>query len=109
MENLNLSQTLVYAAQLERQHSDEQKRADSIQKAHEEQECANALQNAHTEGVLNGGMLTPENEQNAGNSVSVASEHILRGKFEVECSKSALIALVAYMKENGIKYAVVKD
>jgi hypothetical protein len=109
MECKNKSQTLIYAAQLERQHSDEQKRAEAIQKAREEQECANALQNAHTEGVLNGGMLTPENEQNAGNSASVASEPILRGKFEVECEKDKLIALVQYMKANGIKYSVVKE
>lgn len=109
MECKNKSQTLVYAAQLERQHSEEKKRAEAIQKAREEQTCENALQNAHTEGVLNGGMLTPENEQNAGNSSSVAPKPILRGKFEVECEKDKLIALVQYMKTNGIKYSVVKD
>ena len=109
MDCKNKSQTLVYAAQLERQHSDEQKRAEAIQKAHEEHEFAQTVQNSHTEVVLNGGMLTPEKEQNDGNSASFASEPILRGKFEVECSKSALIALADYMKENGIKYAVVKS
>lgn len=109
MENLNLSQTLVYAAQLERQHSEEQKRAEDIQKAREEQTCANALQNAHTDGVLNGGMLTPENEQNACNSSVANQNKVLRGKFEVECEKDKLIALVQYMKTNGIKYSVVKE
>lgn len=109
MECKNKSQTLIYATQLERQHSDEQKRAEAIQKAREEQECAQSVQNAHTGDEAQGAVITPETTQNAGNSASVATEHILRGKFEVECSKSALIALVAYMKENGIKYAVVKD
>lgn len=108
-ETLNLSQSLVYAAQIERQHSEEQKRAEAIQKAREEQERVQAVQNAHTGEEAQDAVITPETEQNAGNSASVAPEPILRGKFEVECSKSALIALVAYMKENGIKYAVVKD
>jgi DNA-binding transcriptional MerR regulator len=109
IECKNKSQTLIYAAQLERQHSEEQKRSEAIQKAREEQERAQAVQNAHTSDEAQGAVITPETAQNAGNSASVAPEPILRGKFEVECSKSALIALVAYMKENGIKYAVVKN
>ncbi len=109
MECKNKSQTLVYAAQLERQHSEEQKRAEAIQRAREEQEQRESVQNAHTGEEVQGSVITPETPQNAGNSASVAPEPILRGKFEVECQKSALIALVAYMKENGIKYAVVKD
>lgn len=109
MECKNKSQTLVYAAQLERQHSEEQKRAEAIQKAREEQERDQAVQSAHTGEESQGAVITPETAQSAGNSASVAPELILRGKFEVECSKSALIALVQYMKENGIKYAVVKN
>lgn len=109
MECKNKSQTLVYAAQLERQRSEEQKRTEAILKAREEQECDQAVKNAHTDEEAQVEVIAPETAQNAGNSASVASEPILHGKFEVECEKSKLIALVAYMKENGIKYAVVKE
>lgn len=109
MECKNKSQTLVYATQLERQYSEEQKRAEAIQKSREEQECAQTVQNAHTEGVLSSGVLTPENEQNACNAPLSNQNKVLRGKFEVECEKDKLIALVQYMKTNGIKYSVVKD
>ena len=109
MECKNKSQTLVYAAQLERQRSEEQKRAEAILKAREEQECDQDVKNAHTDEEAQVAVIAPETTQNAGNSASVASEPILHGKFEVECEKSKLIALAAYMKENGIKYAVVKE
>ena len=109
MECKNKSQTLVYAAQLERQRSEEQKLAEAILKAREEQECDQDVKNAHTDEEAQVAVIAPETTQNAGNSASVASEPILHGKFEVECEKSKLIALAAYMKENGIKYAVVKE
>lgn len=95
MECKNKSQTLVYAAQLERQHSEEQKRAEAIQNAHTGEETQRAV-------------ITPETDESTVNLTETASEPMLRGKFEVECSKSALIALVAYMKENGIRYEVIK-
>ncbi len=109
MENLNLSQTLVYAAQLERQHSEELKRSEAIQKAREEHECDQAVQNAHTSDGTQGTVITPETDESTVNRTETASEPMLHGKFEVECEKSKLIALVQYMKENGIKYAVVKE
>lgn len=96
IECKNKSQTLVYAAQLERQHSEELKRSE-------------AIQNAHTGEETQVAVITHETEESAGNRTETASEPMLRGKFEVECEKSKLIALVQYMKENGIKYAVVKE
>lgn len=96
MECRDKSKTLVYATQLERQHSEEQKRAESIQNARRAQEEQHAA-------------VTPETAQNAPETAANASETVLRGKFEVECEKSKLIALVQFMKENGIKYSVVKE
>jgi DNA-binding transcriptional MerR regulator len=96
MECKNKSQTLVYAAQLERQQSEEQKRAE-------------AIQNANTSEETQWAVITPETTESTGNRSETASEPMLHGKFEVECEKSKLIALVQYMKENGIKYAVVKE
>ena len=108
-ETLNLSQTLVYAAQLERQHAEEQKRAEAIQKAREEQALRENVQNAHTSAVEQGAYITPETPQSASDKAETRSESILRGTFTVECEKSKLIALVQFMKDNEIKYSVVKQ
>lgn len=128
MECKNKSQTLVYAAQLERQHSEEQRRAEAIQKAREEQERAmdrpdcptkfmseetaqelpETAQNAHTDEEAQSAVTTPEKAQNAHSGDSDESEKILSGTFKVMCEKQKLIALVQFMKDNGIQYSVVK-
>lgn len=108
MQTKDKSQTLIYAAQIERQHAEEQKRAEAIRKAREEQERENNAKQAISDEEEQGAYTTPETTQNAGNDVSAQSEPMLAGTLRVECEKSKLIALVQYMKDNGIKYSVVK-
>lgn len=107
----DFSQAMVYAKQLEFQYQQEQKRKAEEDAQHKQAEEAkhaenngNAPVNASTENSVT---ILPE-VQNAGNVESERSEKILKGSFRVECEKSKLIALVAYMKEQGIKYEVIK-
>lgn len=125
METKSKSQTLIYAAQLERQHSEEQKRAEAIQKAREAQERAmngdtdipcqtkfmdapESAQNAHTGEEEPHAVSLPENVQNAAQGTADTSNAILSGAFSVECTADKLRALVQFMKQTGIRYAVIK-
>lgn len=108
MQTKDKSQTLIYAAQLERQHSEEQKRAEAIQKAREEAERARAAESTISGEEDASAITTPETAQNAPDVTETRSNAMLRGTFTVECEKPKLIALVQYMKDNGIKYSVVK-
>lgn len=102
------SKTLVYAAQLERQHSEEQRRAEAIQKAREEQERAQAAQNAISEPEENQPIVEPETAQNATQEAPEAPASMIRGTFRVEGTREQIKALAAFLKQNGIRYEVVK-
>ena len=102
------SKTLVYAAQIERQHSEEQKRAEAIQKAREEQARAEAAQNALREPEAPQAVTQPEIVQNVTQANPAASERLIRGKFLVEGTKDQIKALAQFLKNTGIRYEVIK-
>ena len=107
-ETKDKSKTLVYAAQIERQHSEEQKRADAIQKAREEQARAEAAQNALREPEAPQAVTQPEIVQNAAQANPAASERLIRGTFRVTGTRDQIKALSAFLKNNGIRYEVIK-
>ncbi|MBP0975949.1 MAG: DUF1351 domain-containing protein, partial [Oscillospiraceae bacterium] len=104
------SSTLVYAAQIERQHSEEQKRAAEIQRQHEEAEAARAqaAQNAISEPEAPQAVTQPEIVQNVSPAAETAAPRLIRGKFLVEGTKEQIKALAAFLKSNGIRYEVIK-
>ena len=102
------SSTLVYAAQIERQHSEEQKRAEEIQKAREEQARAQAAQNAISEPEAPQVVIQPEIVQNVSPAAETAAPRLIRGKFLVEGTKEQINPLAAFLKSNVIRYEVMK-
>lgn len=104
------SSTLVYAAQIERQHSEEQKRAADIQRQREEAEAARAqaAQNAISEPGAPQAATKPETVQNVSQAAETAAPRLIRGKFLVEGTKEQIKALSAFLKSNGIRYEVIK-
>jgi hypothetical protein len=104
------SSTLVYAAQIERQHSEEQKRAAEIQRQREEAEAARAqdAQNAISEPGAPQAVTQPEIVQNVSPAAETAAPRLIRGKFLVEGTKEQIKALAAFLKSNGIRYEVIK-
>lgn len=105
----DFSQTAVYAVQLEQEYKRAQER-----KAREEElkqqmlKAAENAQNAPEQPEPEQSVITPPTEQTAVNIESEQSEPILKGKFEVECTRSQLIALRDFMKAQGIKFEIVK-
>ena len=100
------SQTLVYATQLERQHSEEQKRAEEIQRQREAEEAARAeaAQNAIREPEAPQAVTEPETTQTA----APAAERLVSGSFRVTGTREQIKALAQFMKQNGIRYEVIK-
>jgi uncharacterized protein YukE len=109
-ETKDKSKTLVYAAQIERQHSEEQKRADEIQRRREAEEAARAqtAQNAICEPEAPQAVTQPEIVQNVSQAAETAAPRLIRGKFLVEGTKDQIKALAAFLKNNGIQYEVIK-
>ncbi len=101
-ETKNKSQTLVYAAQIERQHSEEQKRAEEIQRQRE------SAQNAICEPEAPQAVVQPEIVQNVSPASETASPQLIRGAFRVEGTKDQIRALAMFLKQNGIRYEVIK-
>ena len=95
------SSTLVYAAQIERQHSEEQKRAAEIQRQREEAEAARAqnVQNAISE---------QETVQTADPAQETQAERLVSGAFRVTGTREQIKALAQFMKNTGIRYEVIK-
>ena len=96
------SQTLVYAAQLERQQAEEQKRAEEIQRQREAAEkaiCAEDVPQAVT---------VPNEPQNATQRTTSADTPMISGTFRVTGTKEQIKALAAFLKQNGIRFEVVK-
>ena len=103
------SQTLVYAAQLERQHSEEQKRAEAIQKARAEEAArAQAAENAICGQEAPQAVTAPNEPQNATQRTTAADTPMISGTFRVTGTKEQIKALAAFLKQNGIRYEVVK-
>ena len=106
------SKTLVYAAQLERQRSDEQKRAEAIQKARAEQAAAAArAQNAQK--AISGeeephAVTVPNEPQNATQRTTASDTEMISGMFRVTGTKEQIKALAAFLKNTGIRYEVIK-
>lgn len=101
------SKTLVYAAQLERQRSEEQKRAEAIQKARAEQALAAARaqneQNAIAAQAEQQAAAAPNEPEEA-----AAPEPMISGMFRVTGTKEQIKALAAFLKNTGIRYEVIK-
>lgn len=107
-ETKDKSKTLVYAAQIERQHSEEQKRAEAIQKAREEQERAQAAENAICAEEEPQAAMTPAQPENATQATTAAPAQMIRGTFRVTGTRDQIKALAAFLKNNGIRYEVLK-
>ena len=105
----DFSQTAVYAVQLETEYKKEQER-----KAREEElrqqmlKAAESVQNAPEQPEVEQAVTIPPTEQTTVSIESEQHEPILIGRFEVECTKSQLIALRDFMKSQGIKFEIVK-
>lgn len=109
-ETKDKSKTLVYAAQIERQQAEEQKRAEEIQRQREAEEAALAenAQNAICEPEEPQAVTQPEIVQNVSPAAETAAPRLIRGKFLVEGTKEQIKALAAFLKNTGIRYEVVK-
>ena len=104
------SQTLVYATQLERQHSEEQKRAEEIQRQREAEEAARAqiAQNAISEPEAPQAVTQPETVQAAAPAQETQAERLVSGSFRVTGTREQIKALAQFMKSTGIRYEVIK-
>lgn len=109
IETRDKSQTLVYAAQIEREHSEEQKRAEAIQKQREEAEREKSAQNAISGEMDASGTVSPETAQNATGSTADPENAIIGGSFKVQGTKEQIRALVQFMKQTGIHYELIKN
>ena len=94
-ETKDKSKTLVYAAQIERQQAEEAARAESAQNAICEPETRQAV-------------TQPEIVQNVSPTAETASPQLIRGAFRVEGTKDQIRALAMFLKQNGIRYEVIK-
>lgn len=111
----DFSQTAVYAVRLETEYKKEQERKareeelrQQMLKAAEEKEAAESVQNAPEQPEAVGSEIIPPEPQNTASVESEQREPVLKGKFEVECTRSQLIALRDFMKAQGIKFEIVK-
>lgn len=111
----DFSQTAVYAVQLESEYKKEQERKvreeelrQQMLKAAEEKKAAESVQNAPEQPEAEQSVIIPPTEQTTVSIESEQHEPILIGRFEVECTKSQLIALRDFMKAQGIKFGIVK-
>lgn len=109
IETRDKSQTLVYAAQIEREHSEEQKRAEALQKQREEAEREKSAQNAISGEMDASGTVSPETAQNAAESTAEPKNAIIGGSFKVQGTKEQIRALVQFMKQTGIHYELIKN
>lgn len=109
-ETKDKSKTLVYAAQIERQQAEEQKRAEEIQRRREAEEAARAesAQNAICEPEAQQAVTQPGIVQNVSEAAKTASPQLIRGAFRVEGTKDQIRALAMFLKQNGIRYEVIK-
>ena len=111
-ETKSKSQALVYAAQLERQRSEEQKRAEAIQKARAERAAAaaraqNAQQAISAQEAPHAATI-PNEPENATQRTTASDTAMISGMFRVTGTREQIKALAAFLKGNGIRYEVIK-
>lgn len=105
----DFSQTAVYAVQLESEYKKEQERKAKEEELRQQMlKSAESVQNAPEQPEVEQSVIIPPEPQTAVNVESEQPEPILKGRFEVECTKSQLIALRDFMKAQGIKFEIVK-
>ncbi len=104
------SKTLVYAAQIERQHSEEQKREEEARLRREAEEAARAqsVQNAISEPEAPQAVIQPETVQTAAPAQETQAERLVSGSFRVTGTREQIKALAQFMKNTGIRYEVLK-
>lgn len=105
----DFSQTAVYAVQLESEYKKEQERKAKEEELRQQMlKAAESVQNAPEQPEVEQSVIIPPEPQTAVNVESEQPEPILKGRFEVECTKSQLTALRDFMKAQGIKFEIVK-
>lgn len=105
----DFSQTAVYAVQLESEYKKEQERKAKEEELRQQMlKAAESVQNAPEPPEVEQSVITPPAEQITVSIESERHEPILIGRFEVECTKTQLIALRDFMKAQGIKFEIVK-
>lgn len=102
----DFSQTMVYAKKLEFEYNREQELKAQMLKAAQE---AQAAQNEPEAAAPVNDVITPEPEQTAAPVESELAPKIIIGRFEVAGTAEQIKALGAYMRENGIKFSIIKD
>lgn len=107
IESKDKSQTLVYAAQLERQQAEEQKR-EAMRKQLEEQARAQTVQNAIYEQEVPQAVTQQETAQTAAPAQETQTERLVSGSFRVTGTREQIKALAQFMKDTGIRYEVIK-
>lgn len=109
-ETKDKSKTLVYAAQIERQQAEEQKRAAEIQRQREAEEAARAesAQNAFIEPEAPQAVIQPETVKTAAPAHETQAERLVSGSFRVTGTREQIKALAQFMKNTGIRYEVIK-
>ena len=105
----DFSQTAVYAVQLESEYKKEQERKAKEEELRQQMlKAAESVQNAPEQPEVEQAVTIPPTEQTTVSIESEQHEPILIGRFEVECTKTQLIALRDFMKAQGIKFEIVK-
>lgn len=105
----DFSQTAVYAVQLESEYKKEQERKAKEEELRQQMlKAAESVQNSPEPPEVEQSVITPPAEQITVSIESERHEPILIGRFEVECTKTQLIALRDFMKAQGIKFEIVK-
>lgn len=105
----DFSQTAVYAVQLESEYKKEQERKAKEEELRQQMlKAAESVQNAPEPPEVEQSVIAPPAEQITVSIESERHEPILIGRFEVECTKTQLIALRDFMKAQGIKFEIVK-
>ena len=104
----DFSQTAVYAVQLESEYKKQERKAREEELRQQMLKAAESVQNAPEQPEPEQSVIIPPTEQTAVSVESEQCEPILKGKFEVECTKTQLIALRDFMKSQGIKFEIVK-
>lgn len=107
-ESKSKSQALVYAAQIEREYSEEQKRAEELQKQREEAERHQSAQNSISEGIEPQAATLPDEPQNAAERTETPSNAMISGAFKVSGTREQIQALATFLKQTGIRFEIIR-
>ena len=107
----DFSSTAVYAVSLEQEYKRElARKAEEEERRKAEAEAtkqAENIQNAQEEPKAENDVIMPAAEQERYSVNPEHTEPTYKGRFEVRCTKSQLIALRDYMKSKGIEFKVI--